>query len=105
MVQACRIIGRRFGTAAAPDRIAACSGMVAVVAVPPRTAIDLVVGGALRALFFVDQSLPVRDRNLVVIGMDFAERQEPVAIAAVVDEGGLQRRLDARHLGQVNVAS
>ena len=37
--------------------------------------------------------------------MDFAEGQEAVAISAVVDEGGLQRRLDARHLGQIDVAA
>ena len=75
------------------------------VAVPARAAVDFVVGGALRAFFFVDQSLPVGDRDLVVIRMDFAERQEPVAIAAVIDEGRLQRRLDARHLRQIDIAS
>ena len=37
--------------------------------------------------------------------MDFAEGEKAVAIAAVVDEGGLQRRLDARHLGQIDVAA
>jgi hypothetical protein len=37
--------------------------------------------------------------------MDFAEGQKAVAISAVVDEGGLQRRLDARHLGQIDVAA
>ena len=57
------------------------------------------VGGALRALFFLDQRLPVGDRDLVVVRMDFAEGEEAVAVAAVVDEGGLQRRFDARDLG------
>ena len=37
--------------------------------------------------------------------MDFAEGEEAVAVAAVVDEGGLQRRLDPRHLGQIDVAA
>ncbi len=37
--------------------------------------------------------------------MDFAEGEEAVAIAAVVDEGGLQRRLDARDLGEIDVAA
>jgi hypothetical protein len=36
--------------------------------------------------------------------MDFAERQEAVAVAAIVHERGLQRRLDARHLGEIDVA-
>ena len=79
--------------------------MAAAVAMSPRTPIDLVVGGALRALFLVDQGLPVGDRDLVIVGMDFAEREETVTIAAVIDEGGLQRRLDARHLRQIDIAS
>ena len=37
--------------------------------------------------------------------MDFAEGEKAVAIAAVVDEGGLQRRFDARHLCQIDVAA
>ena len=55
--------------------------------------------------FLLQQRLPVGDRDLVVVGMDFAEGQEAVAVAAVVDEGRLQRRLDARHLGQIDVAA
>ena len=39
---------------------------------------------------FLQQRLPVRDRDLVVVGMDFVEGEEAVAVAAVVDEGGLQ---------------
>ena len=76
-----------------------------MVAMPARPPIDLVIGGALCALFLVDQGLPVGDRNLIVVGVDFAKRQEAVAIAAVVDESGLQRRLDARHLRQIDIAS
>ena len=68
-------------------------------------AVGLGVGGALRALLLGDQRLPVGDRDLIVVGMDFAEGEEAVAIAAVVDEGGLQRRLDARHLGQIDIAA
>ena len=37
--------------------------------------------------------------------MDFTERQKTVAIAAVIDEGGLQRRLDPRYLGEINIAT
>src|SRR6516162_5994568 len=68
-------------------------------------AVGLGLGGALGALVLGDQRLPVGDRDLVIVGMDFAEGEEAVAIAAVVDECGLQRRLDARHLGQINVAA
>src|SRR5271170_6372755 len=92
-----------FGCFTAPDVAAAC-GRLAVPAAP-RTAVSLVVGGARGALFLVDQRLPVGDRDLVVIRVDFAERQEAVAIAAVVDESGLQRRLDARHLRQIDIAA
>ena len=67
--------------------------------------VGLGLGRALRALVLGDQRLPVGDRDLVVVGMDFAEGEKAVAIAAVVDEGGLQRRLDARHLGQIDVAA
>ena len=37
--------------------------------------------------------------------MDFAERQEAVAVAAVFDERRLQRRLNARHLGEIDIAA
>ena len=44
------------------------------------------VGIALVALFLSDQRLPVGDRDLVIVGMNFRERQETVAVAAVVDK-------------------
>ena len=72
---------------------------------PPRAPIDLVVGGALRAFFLFDQGLPIGDRDLIVIRVNFAEGEEAVAIAAVIDESGLQRRLDARHFRQIDIAS
>jgi hypothetical protein len=55
--------------------------------------------------FFLQKRLPIGYRDLIVVGMDFTEGQEAVAIAAVVDEGGLQRRLDARDLCQIDVAA
>ena len=71
----------------------------------PGAVVGLGVGGALGALVLGDQRLPVGDRDLIIIRMDFAEGEEAVAIAAVVDEGGLQRRLDARHLGQIDITA
>ena len=47
------------------------------------------------ALLLLDQRLPVGDRDLVVVRMDFREGEEAVAVAAVVDERRLERRLDA----------
>ena len=63
------------------------------------------LGVAVGALFLVDQRLPVGDRDLVVVGMDFGEGEEAMAVAAVIDEGRLQRRLDPRNLGQIDVAA
>jgi hypothetical protein len=47
----------------------------------------------------VDQRLPVGNRDLIIIRMDFGKRQEAVAVAAILDERRLQRRLDPRDLG------
>ena len=51
-----------------------------------------------------EQPLPVGDRDLVVVGMDFAEREEAVAVAAIFDERRLQAGLHADDLGEVDVA-
>ncbi|WP_338156225.1 hypothetical protein [Bradyrhizobium elkanii] len=60
---------------------------------------------AMGALVGFNQRLTVGDRDLVIVGMDFAEGQEAVPVAAILDEGGLQRRLYARNLGEINVAA
>jgi hypothetical protein len=65
----------------------------------------LFFGLAMGALFGLDQGLTVRHRNLIVVGMDFAEGKEPVAVAAIFDEGGLQGGLYPRDLGEVDVAA
>ncbi len=63
--------------------------------------LGLTMGSAL----FLEQGEAVGDGDLVVIRMDFRESQKAVAIAAVIDEGGLKRRLHPRHLGEVNITS
>ena len=85
----------------------ACRALAAAAAAARRrgAVVGLDIGGALFAFFLLDQRLPVGDRNLVIVGMNFAEGQEAVAIAAVIDECRLQRRFDARHLGQIDVAA
>jgi hypothetical protein len=65
----------------------------------------LFLGLAMGALVGLDQRLAIGDRNLVIIRMDFAEGEEAVAVAAIFDEGRLQRRLYARDLGEVDVAA
>ena len=49
--------------------------------------------------FLAQQGLAILFGNLVIIGMDFAEGQEAVAIAAIIDERRLKRRFDPRNLG------
>ena len=50
------------------------------------------------------QQLPVGLRDLVVVGVDLAERQEAVALAAIVDERRLERGFDPGDLGEVDVS-
>ncbi len=66
---------------------------------------EFVIGAAARVFFLLGkQRLPVGDGDLVVVGMDFREGQEALAVAAIFHEGRLQRRLHARHLGQIDIA-
>src|SRR5260221_14279041 len=65
----------------------------------------LFLGLAMGALVGLDQGLTVGDRDLVIVGMDFAEGEEAVAVAAIFDEGGLKRRLYPRDLGEVDIAA
>jgi hypothetical protein len=48
------------------------------------------LGFAVRTLVGLDQGLTIGNRDLIVIGMDFAEGKETVTVAAVLNEGGLQ---------------
>jgi hypothetical protein len=79
------------------------------IAVARATAVGAILGFlfglSMGAFIGLDQRLAIGDRNLIVIGMNFAEGQKPVAIAAIFDEGGLQRRLDARDLRQIDIAA
>jgi len=56
-----------------------------------------------RSRLFGDQRLAIGDRDLVVIRVDFAECQETVPVAAIIDEGRLKRRLDPHHLRKIDV--
>ena len=60
---------------------------------------------AVRAFVGLDQCLTVGDGNLVIIGMNFAEGEKTVTVAAILDEGGLQRRFDPRDFGQIDIAA
>ena len=63
--------------------------------------VAIVIFGGAQALFLggvlgllAEQRLAVLLGDLVIIGVDFAEGEEAVAIAAIIDERRLQRRLD-----------
>ena len=71
--------------------------MIVVVIAKVGAAQPLFLGGMLG--LFGEQGVAVGLGDLVVIGMDFAEREKAVAIAAVIDERRLQRRFDPRDLG------
>jgi len=60
---------------------------------------------ARQRLFLIQKSLTVSDRNLVIIGVYFRERQESVAVSAVIYKGGLKRRFDPGDLRQIDIAS
>ena len=51
-----------------------------------------------------DQPLPVGDRDLVIVGMDFAKGEETVAAAAILDESRLEGGLHPHHFGEIDVA-
>jgi hypothetical protein len=70
-----------------------------------RAVLALFLGLAVGALVGLDQRLTVGDRDLIVIRVNFAERQEAVAVAAIFDERRLQRRFYARDLGEIDIAA
>jgi hypothetical protein len=69
------------------------------------TVFGFFLGLAMGAFIGLDQRLTVGDRDLIIIGMDFAEGQETVAVAAIFDEGRLQRWLYAGDLGEIDVST
>jgi hypothetical protein len=89
------------------DALAAAATAHIAMARPPATGavLALLFGLAMGALFRFDQRLTVGDRNLVVVRMNFAEGEEAMPVAAIFDEGGLQRGFNPRHLGKVDIAA
>src|SRR5206468_7675664 len=83
--------------AAARTAVAAAAAVGAVFA--------FFLGFAMRALFGLDQGLTVSDRDLIIVRVNFAESEKAVAVAAIFDEGSLQRWLYSRDLGEVDVAA
>jgi hypothetical protein len=70
--------------------------------------------GAVFALFFglavgafvgLDQGLTIGNRNLIIVGMDFAESEKTVTVAAILDEGSLKGWFYARDFGEIDIAA
>jgi hypothetical protein len=82
---------------------AAAGVAVARAAAAVRAILALFLGFAVGLFFGLDQRLPVGHRDLVIIGVNFAEGEEAVAVAAIFDESGLERRFDPGNLGEVDI--
>jgi hypothetical protein len=96
----------RFDHAALHAVAIAAAARVAVArAAAVGAVLGLFFGLAMGAFVGLDQRLPIGDRNLIIVRMDFAEGQKAVAVAAIFDEGGLQRRLYARDLGEIDIST
>ena len=52
----------------------------------------------------IDQGLPIGDRDLVVIRMNFAESEKAMAITAILNECSLKGRFYTRHPRQIDIA-
>ena len=61
-------------------------------------------GGFGKLRLLGQERLLIGDGNLIVIGMDFAEGEESVALAAEIDEHGLERRFYPDDFGKVDIA-
>jgi hypothetical protein len=72
---------------------------------PVRTVFGFFLGLAMGAFVGFDQRLTIGDRNLIIVRMNFAEGEKAVPVAAIFDEGRLQGRLNARDLGEIDVAA
>ena len=59
----------------------------------------------LRLGFLREQRLPVSDRDLIVIRMNFGESEKAVAVPAIVDEGGLERWFYTGDLSKIDITS
>ena len=105
-----RLCTARFSASAFVISLIRASAAAAATPPPPARSCLVVLGGlgvsrpALLLGLFVEQGLTVGDRDLIVVGVNFSKGEEAVAVAAVIHEGRLKRRLNARHLGEIDIA-
>lgn len=84
--------------------MAAAAGIAMTRPAAMAAVLVLFLGLAMGALVGFDQRLTVGDRDLVIVGMDFGEGEEAVAVAAIFDESRLKRWLYTRYAGEVDVS-
>ena len=92
-------------TALDPFALAATARVAVAWPAAIRAIFGFFFGLAMGALIGFDQRLPIGNRDLIIVGMDFAEGEEAVTVSAIFDEGRLQRRLYPRNLGEVDIAA
>jgi hypothetical protein len=105
-----RFLALRLG--AVPLVVPVPLATAAAIAVPVPVAVLVAITAAARlvivGLGFLDilahQGFAVGDRDAVIIGMDFAEGEEAMAVAAIFHEGSLQRGFDPGYLGEIDIA-
>jgi hypothetical protein len=112
VIMVMRQVGRRVVRACSFDHaaldavaIAAAARIAVARAAAVGTVFGLFFSFAMGAFVRLDQRLAIGDRDLIIVRMDFAEGQKAVAVAAIFDEGGLQRRLYARDLGEIDIST
>ena len=66
-------------------------------------AVILIVFGLISFLFGQKRHA-VCNGDLVVVGVDFGESQKAMAVSAIFHKGRLQRRLNARHFCEIDIA-
>ena len=54
---------------------------------------------------FAQQGFAVLGGQLIVIRVDLAEGEEAMAVAAILDKGGLERGLHPGHFGEIDVSA
>lgn len=80
----------RFNDPALDPLAAAATARTAVPVAPAAgTVLVLFLGFAMGTLFGLDQRLTVRDRDLIIVRMNFAEGEKAVTIAAIFDKSRL----------------
>ncbi|MDR3488501.1 MAG: hypothetical protein P4M05_26815 [Bradyrhizobium sp.] len=101
VIRACRFHDAALHAVA----IAAAARIAVARAAAVGAVLGLFFSFAMGAFVSLDQRLTIGDRNLIIVRMDFAEGQKAVAVAAIFDEGGLQRRFYARDLGEIDIST